>query len=73
MTRALTTAQAAEALQCSERHVRNLITSGRLAASDISGGGHKPKWRITEQAIQDCLAASQRTAPQRRRHLRSVA
>lgn len=63
MTAPLTTAEAAELLKCSERHVRNLIERRRLAAADISGGDGRPKWRITEKAIEDYLAAS--TVPAR--------
>lgn len=59
----LTTVEAAKLLKCSERHVRNLIERRRLAAADISGGDGRPKWRITQQAIADYLAAS--TVPAR--------
>lgn len=57
MTTLMTTAQVAEILGCSEQHVRNLIKRRRLAAVDI-GGGSRPKWRITSEALEDYLAAS---------------
>jgi len=58
MSTLMTTAEAAELLKCSERHVRNLISRRRLSAADISGGDGRPKWRITQQAIDAYLAAS---------------
>lgn len=37
MTRALTPAQVAEMWQCSERHVRNMISRGELPAFRLAG------------------------------------
>lgn len=54
-----TTAQVAEILGCSERHVRDLIASRRLRAADISTGvGKRPKWRITQAEVERFLTAS---------------
>lgn len=43
------TKQVAKALGCSATHVRNLIRTGRLAATNIGIG--RARWRIAESAV----------------------
>lgn len=45
------TAEVAVALGCSPSHVRNLIKTRRLKATDIGLG--RKVWRVTESAVAD--------------------
>jgi excisionase family DNA binding protein len=53
----LSTAQTAETLGCSENHVRRLIETGALDASNIAVQTGDCRWRISERAIAEFTAA----------------
>ena len=57
-----------EVLHCSADHVRELITSGELSASDIGRGQRRARWRITQAAVDEFLdrRANGRTTKPRR-------
>jgi len=60
----LTLRQAAERLCVSYSHVRALVLSGRLEASNL-GVKTQQAWRISEDAIQACLKANRFNPPER--------
>lgn len=67
---ALTVRMAAERLGLRGHAVLALIRSGALVASDVSlHPGGRPRWRITEEAIEDFLSARMHrvAVPRRRR------
>lgn len=57
------TAEVAKALNCSPTHVRNLIRTGRLTATNIGIG--RPRWRIAESAVTAYNKAKDESAPGR--------
>jgi excisionase family DNA binding protein len=66
ITRFVTVREVAEALDCSENHVRRLLADGSLPYLDISIRGAKvrrPKIRIPATRVEAYLEAQLRTAP----------
>ncbi len=62
--------EVAEQLDISPRAVRDLIKAGRLRAFAVTAGTRHRKWRITETALQEFIAAASaapRTVPSPRR------
>lgn len=57
MTTYLSTRDAAERLSVSTDQVVSLIRAGRLPAVNV-GVGRKPRWRISEDALETFLAAA---------------
>lgn len=53
----LPVAEAADLLSCSPNHVRRLIASGALDASNIAATAGDAKWRVSERAIAEFTAA----------------
>lgn len=68
---ALTVSDVAKRLKLSPDTVLALIHAGRLAASNVGLGAHRPRWRITPEALD--LFVTGRSAPKpavrrRKRH-----
>lgn len=59
--KALTITEAAERLGCEADHVRHLIATGQLPASDIAAKRSRRMWRI-QPADVDAFLAARRTA-----------
>lgn len=55
MTRALTTNEVAQILNCNLARVQILIREGRLPAVNIATGKTKPRWRIPQSALEAFL------------------
>ncbi|MEU5976350.1 helix-turn-helix domain-containing protein [Streptomyces sp. NPDC047315] len=54
----LTTGEVARRIRGTSQHVRELIKSGRITAIDIAKRGSRPRFRVSEAALADFLAAS---------------
>lgn len=68
-TQYLTIPQAAEIMACSASHVQALLVAGKLAGYSVGLGGRK-RWRTSQQAIDDFMAANSNVVqarPERRR------
>jgi excisionase family DNA binding protein len=70
---ALTVREVAARLRVSEETVLAHIHANRLRASNISCGSCRPRWRISEAALADLLAARSAPTPAARRRKRQTA
>lgn len=70
-TQYLTIPQAAEIMACSPSHVQALLVSGKLAGYSVGLGGRK-RWRTTQQAIEDFMAANANDVKPRQERRRKV-
>ena len=74
LMRLLSVADTAARLRISDDAVLAHIRAGRLRAANVGLGPRRPRWRITEEALETYLAAATVTpAPARRRRRRDAA
>lgn len=52
-------ADAAKIIGCSEKHIRKMIKLGRIKASIVNFSAHKPRYRMTIQAVKDFIAGAE--------------
>jgi excisionase family DNA binding protein len=65
VTTLLTIPEVAARLRCGKSSVYNLISIGELATTDIAIKGDRPKTRVSEQAVEDFIAARTTDRPRR--------
>ncbi len=72
MNQTYTTTEVAEILNCNLQRVQTLIRAGKLPAVNISVGEKKPRWRVTNESLNEFLRpanarfAKPMVAPKRR-------